>query len=374
MIFFLNLLSDANIFPDFCLSEMNSAMDIYIELLKSLVSVPSLSQNEEEAAEVIRQFLIDSKVKFDSKANNTWVRNRNWRDGLPVILLNSHIDTVRPASGYTRDPYSPDVENGVLYGLGSNDAGGSLVTLLAVFMHFNLVENLPFNLIYSATAEEEISGTNGLASILSDLGPITLAIVGEPTRMQMAIAEKGLMVLDCMAHGKSGHAAREEGENAIYKAMGDIEKIRNFKFEKVSPILGSVKTTVTMINAGTQHNVIPDICSFVIDVRTNEYYSNQQAWEILDQLIESDVKPRSIRLNSSGIPVDHPIVQRGISLGLNYYGSPTTSDQAVIPYPSIKIGPGDSARSHTADEYISISEIEEGFRIYIDLLTSLKLA
>lgn len=349
-------------------------MDIYIELLKSLVSVPSLSQNEEEAAEVIRQFLIDSKVKFDSKANNTWVRNRNWRDGLPVILLNSHIDTVRPASGYTRDPYSPDVENGVLYGLGSNDAGGSLVTLLAVFMHFNLVENLPFNLIYSATAEEEISGTNGLASILSDLGPITLAIVGEPTRMQMAIAEKGLMVLDCMAHGKSGHAAREEGENAIYKAMGDIEKIRNFKFEKVSPILGSVKTTVTMINAGTQHNVIPDICSFVIDVRTNEYYSNQQAWEILDQLIESDVKPRSIRLNSSGIPVDHPIVQRGISLGLNYYGSPTTSDQAVIPYPSIKIGPGDSARSHTADEYISISEIEEGFRIYIDLLTSLKLA
>jgi len=374
MIFFLNLLSDANIFPDFCLSEMNSAMDIYIELLKSLVSVPSLSQNEEEAAGVIRQFLIDSKVKFDSKANNTWVRNRNWRDGLPVILLNSHIDTVRPASGYTRDPYSPDVENGVLYGLGSNDAGGSLVTLLAVFMHFNLVENLAFNLIYSATAEEEISGTNGLASILSDLGPITLAIVGEPTRMQMAIAEKGLMVLDCMAHGKSGHAAREEGENAIYKAMGDIEKIRNFKFEKVSPILGSVKTTVTMINAGTQHNVIPDICSFVIDVRTNEYYSNQQAWEILDQLIESDVKPRSIRLNSSGIPVDHPIVQRGISLGLNYYGSPTTSDQAVIPYPSIKIGPGDSARSHTADEYISISEIEEGFRIYIDLLTSLKLA
>jgi len=349
-------------------------MDIYIELLKSLVSVPSLSQNEEEAAGVIRQFLIDSKVKFDSKANNTWVRNRNWRDGLPVILLNSHIDTVRPASGYTRDPYSPDVENGVLYGLGSNDAGGSLVTLLAVFMHFNLVENLAFNLIYSATAEEEISGTNGLASILSDLGPITLAIVGEPTRMQMAIAEKGLMVLDCMAHGKSGHAAREEGENAIYKAMGDIEKIRNFKFEKVSPILGSVKTTVTMINAGTQHNVIPDICSFVIDVRTNEYYSNQQAWEILDQLIESDVKPRSIRLNSSGIPVDHPIVQRGISLGLNYYGSPTTSDQAVIPYPSIKIGPGDSARSHTADEYISISEIEEGFRIYIDLLTSLKLA
>jgi len=353
---------------------MNSAMDKYIELLKSLIIVPSLSQNEKEAAEVIRQFLINSKVKFDSKANNTWVRNRYWEDGLPVILLNSHIDTVKPANGYTRDPYSPDVEDGVLFGLGSNDAGGSLVTLLAVFMHFNLVENLPFNLIYAATAEEEISGTNGLVSILSELGPISLAIVGEPTQMQMAIAEKGLMVLDCTAHGKSGHAAREEGENAIYKAMGDIEKIRQFSFEKVSAILGSVKMSVTIINAGSQHNVVPDVCSFVVDVRTNEYYTNQQAWEILDQLIESDMKPRSFRLNSSGIPIGHPIVQRGIRLGLNYYGSPTTSDQAVIPYPSIKIGPGDSARSHTADEYISISEIEEGFSIYIDLLTDLKLA
>ncbi len=349
-------------------------MDKYIELLKSLIIVPSLSQNEKEAAEVIRQFLINSKVKFDSKANNTWVRNRYWEDGLPVILLNSHIDTVKPANGYTRDPYSPDVEDGVLFGLGSNDAGGSLVTLLAVFMHFNLVENLPFNLIYAATAEEEISGTNGLVSILSELGPISLAIVGEPTQMQMAIAEKGLMVLDCTAHGKSGHAAREEGENAIYKAMGDIEKIRQFSFEKVSAILGSVKMSVTIINAGSQHNVVPDVCSFVVDVRTNEYYTNQQAWEILDQLIESDMKPRSFRLNSSGIPIGHPIVQRGIRLGLNYYGSPTTSDQAVIPYPSIKIGPGDSARSHTADEYISISEIEEGFSIYIDLLTDLKLA
>jgi len=349
-------------------------MDKYIELLKSLVSIPSLSQNEKEAAGVIRQFFIDSKVKFYSKDNNTWVRNRYWKDRLPVILLNSHIDTVKPASGYSRDPYSADVEDGVLYGLGSNDAGGSLVTLLAVFMHFNLVENLPFNLIYAATAEEEISGTNGLASILRELGSIALAIVGEPTRMQMAIAEKGLMVLDCTAYGKSGHAARDEGENAIYKAMGDIEKIRQFSFEKVSSILGSVKTTVTIINAGSQHNVVPDICTFVVDVRTNEYYSNQQAWEILDQLIDSDVKPRSFRLNSSGIPVDHPIVQRGISLGLNYYGSPTTSDQAVIPFPSIKIGPGDSARSHTADEYIYISELEEGFRIYIDLMTNLILA
>jgi len=348
-------------------------MDKYIELLKSLISVPSLSQNEQEAAQVIRQFLTDSKVKFDSKANNTWIRNRFWKDGLPVILLNSHIDTVKPAGGYTRDPFSPDVKDGALYGLGSNDAGGCLVTLLAVFMYFNLAKNLPYNLIYAASAEEEISGINGLESILKELGTITLAIVGEPTRMQMAIAEKGLMVLNCTAHGKSGHAAREEGENAIYKAIADIEKIRNFRFEKTSEILGAVKMSVTMISAGMQHNVVPDTCSFVVDVRTNEYYSNQQAYEIIEQHIDSEISPRSFRLNSSGIPLDHPIVKRGINLGLNYYGSPTTSDQAVIPYPSVKIGPGDSARSHTADEYIYISELEDGFKIYVELLTNLEL-
>ena len=334
----------------------------------------SLSRNEEEAAQIIRDFFTDSKVKFDSKVNNTWVKNRFWKAGLPVILLNSHIDTVKPASGYTRNPFSPDVENGILYGVGSNDAGGPLVKLLAVFMHFNPIENLPFNLIYAASAEEEISGINGLASILDDLGPIDLAIVGEPTKMQMAIAEKGLMVLDCTAHGKSGHAAREEGENAIYKAIADIEKIRNYQFEKTSEILGPVKMSVTVINAGTQHNVVPDLCSFVVDVRTNEFYSNQKACEIITELIDADVVPRSFRLNSSGIPISHPIVQRGISMGLNYYGSPTTSDQAVIPYPSIKIGPGDSARSHTADEYILISEMEEGFCIYVDLLSGLQLS
>jgi acetylornithine deacetylase len=301
------------------------------------------------------------------------VRNHFWKEGLPVILLNSHIDTVKPSGGYTRDPFSPDVENGILYGLGSNDAGGPLVTLLAVFMHFNSMENSPFNLIYAATAEEEISGLNGLVCILEELGTVDLAIVGEPTKMQMAIAEKGLLVLDCTAHGKSGHAAREEGENAIYKAIADIEKIKNYTFEKTSSILGSVKMSVTLINAGTQHNVVPDECSFVVDVRTNEHYSNRQACDIIAELIDSDVKPRSFRLNSSAIPVDHPIVQRGISLGLNYYGSPTTSDQAVIPYPSLKIGPGDSARSHTPNEYILISELEEGLRIYIELLSNLEL-
>lgn len=348
-------------------------MEKFVSLLQKLISVPSLSRDEEGAATIIRQFLSDSGTKYDSNLNNTWARNKFWKDGLPVILLNSHIDTVKPSGGYTRDPFSPDIEGDILYGLGSNDAGGSLVTLLAVFVHFYPMENLPFNLIYAATAEEEISGANGLERILPDLGTIDLAIVGEPTRMQMAIAEKGLLVLDCMAKGKSGHAAREEGENALYKAVDDIEKIRNHRFEKVSEILGPVKMTVTMINSGTQHNVVPDQCSFVVDVRTNEHYSNQRASEIIAELIESEVTPRSFRLNSSGIPVTHPIVQRGISLGINYYGSPTTSDQAIIPYPSIKIGPGDSARSHTANEYILVSELKQGFQIYVNLLSDLKI-
>ena len=348
-------------------------MDEYIQLLKSLISVQSFSKNEQDAAYLIRRFLDDSNIAYSVKVNNTWVRNLHWKEGLPVILLNSHIDTVKPASGYTRDPFSADVEEDVLYGLGSNDAGGPLVTLMAVFMHFYQHENLPFNLVFAASAEEEISGINGLASILDEIGPFSLAIVGEPTQMKMAIAEKGLMVLDCTAHGKSGHAAREEGENAIYKAMADIDKIRNFRFEKISDVLGAVKLSVTMINAGTQHNVVPDQCSFVVDVRTNEYYPNRQALRIIEDLLDSEVKARSLRLNSSAIAIDHPLVQRGIQMGIIYYGSPTTSDQAVIPYPSVKIGPGDSARSHTADEYILISEMEEGLRIYVDLLTGLVL-
>jgi len=348
-------------------------MDEYIKLLQSLIAVESFSRNENVAANIVRKFLDEAGIAYQSKTNNTWAFNLHWKEGLPVILLNSHIDTVKPASGYTRNPFSADIKDGILYGLGSNDAGGPLVTLLAVFMHFYNKIDLPYNLIYAATAEEEISGPDGLVSILEELGPFNLAIVGEPTQMQMAIAEKGLMVLDCMAHGKSGHAAREEGENAIYKAMVDIEKLKNFTFPKSSPILGSVKLSITMINSGTQHNVVPDQCTFVVDVRTNEHYSNQEAFNIIDKLIESEVKARSLRLNSSGIAIEHPIVQRGIQLGLSYYGSPTTSDQAVIPYPSIKIGPGDSARSHTADEFILISEIEKGFRVYVDLLKDLYL-
>jgi acetylornithine deacetylase len=348
-------------------------MTEYIELLTRLIAIQSFSREEQDAANLMREFLASKNIPFQAKLHNTWARNREWKDGLPVILLNSHIDTVKPNNGYTRDPFSPEIEDGKLYGLGSNDAGGPLVTLLAVFVHFYHAENLPFNLIYAATAEEEVSGVNGVESILEELGPIDLAIVGEPTQMQMAIAEKGLMVLDCYAHGKAGHAAREEGINAIYKAIRDIEIIRNYRFENSSDLLGPVKMSVTMINAGYQHNVVPDVCSFVVDVRTNEYYQNQEAYEIISGLIESDVKPRSFRLNSSGIAVDHPIVKRGASLGLSYYGSPTTSDQAVIPWPSIKIGPGDSARSHTADEYIFIQELEEGFEMYKKLLTDLRL-
>lgn len=348
-------------------------MERYIKLLQELIATPSFSREEQNAASVVRDFFIEAGISFQVKGNNTWVKNKLWNEKLPVVLLNSHIDTVKPSSGYTRDPFEPSIEDGALYGLGSNDAGGPLVTLLAVFMHFYPKENLPFNLIYAATAEEEVSGLNGLASILDDIGRIDLAIVGEPTQMQMAVAEKGLMVLDCIATGKSGHAAREEGDNAIYKAIKDVEVLRSYRFEKISEILGPVKMSVTVINAGTQHNVVPDKCTFVVDVRTNEYYSNQQAYEIIRELIQSEVTPRSFRLNSSGISINHPIVRKGISLGLSYYGSPTTSDQAVLPCTSIKIGPGDSARSHTANEFIRLDELAEGFRIYVELLTDLQL-
>ncbi|WP_339737733.1 M20 family metallo-hydrolase [uncultured Sunxiuqinia sp.] len=348
-------------------------MKEYIQLLKRLIRVQAFSKEEEPAANLIRQVLTEKGIAFQTKKNNTWAKNTNWQEGHPVILLNSHIDTVRPAKNWTKDPFGAEMDGDCLYGLGSNDAGASLVTLLAVFVHFNQKNDLPFNLIYAASAEEEISGPDGMASLIADLGFVDLAIVGEPTQMQMAIAEKGLMVLDCTAHGKAGHAARNEGENALYKALDDIQKLRDYRFEKTSKVLGEVKLSVTQINAGSQHNVVPDQCTFVVDVRTNEHYSNQQAFEIVAGLIESEVRARSFRLNSSGIELAHPIVRRGVDLGLTYYGSPTTSDQAVMPFPSIKIGPGDSARSHTADEYIRSSEIEEGFKIYVALLDGLIL-
>lgn len=348
-------------------------MEKYIDLLKTLISTPSISKEEKNAAAVMRAFLTNEGIVFKTKKNNTWAYNKYFDKAKPTIMLNSHIDTVRPAKGYTKDPFSPIVEGDTLFGLGSNDAGGPLVSLLATFVHFYERKDLPFNLIYAPTAEEEISGANGLEIVLPEISPVDFVIVGEPTQMELAIAEKGLLVLDCYAHGKSGHAAREEGENALYKALDDINKIRNFEFEKTSQVLGKVKMTTTVIEAGSQHNVVPDICHFVVDVRTNEHYSNEKAAEIIEKLIESEVKPRSFRLNSSGIPFDHPFAKLAEQKGIPAYGSPTTSDQAIIPFPSVKIGPGDSARSHTADEFIHKSEIEAGIKTYIELLEKLKL-
>ena len=350
---------------------MKSAIYKYIHLLQEMISLPSFSREEERVANLIRDFLNSEKIPFHTKDNNTWIKNCYWSEGKPVLFLDSHIDTVNPSAGWTRDPFKADIEGDRLYGLGSNDAGASVITLMAVFMELYQRNDLPFNLIYAASAEEEISGPKGMRNLLPELGSIDLAIIGEPTQMQMAIAEKGLMVLDCTARGKSGHAAREEGENALYKAIDDINKLRTFDFPKISQALGRVKMSVTQINAGVQHNVVPDNCAFVVDVRTNEHYSNQEAFEIIKQQISSEVTARSFHLNSSGIPNDHPLVKRGKELGLNCFGSPTTSDQAVIPFMSVKTGPGNSSRSHSADEYICFSEIEEGFKIYLKLLDNL---
>jgi acetylornithine deacetylase len=348
-------------------------MEKYIDLLKTLISTQSFSKEEENAAEVMRNFLRNENIPFHTKENNTWAFCKYYSENKPTILLDSHVDTVRPAKGYTKDPFSPIVEGDKLYGLGSNDAGGPLVSLLATFVNFYEREDLPYNLVFGASSEEEISGRRGMEILFPKVAPIDFAIIGEPTKMELAIAEKGLLVLDCYAHGKSGHAAREEGENALYKAINDIQKLRDFEFEKVSNVLGKVKISVTQIEAGTQHNVVPDNCHFVVDVRTNEHYLNKEAAEIIDNLLESEVKPRSVRLNSSGISEHHPFAKLAKEKGIKIYGSPTTSDQAIIPCLSVKMGPGASARSHTADEFIYISEIYAGIKLYIELLEELQL-
>lgn len=339
-----------------------------IELLENLIKTPSLSGKEEDAAAIIRNFLTQHHIPFLTLKNNTWCLNRFWNENKPVILLNSHIDTVKPVDGWTCNPFEATKNDGKLIGLGSNDAGAPLVSLLAVFIHFFEREDLPYNLIFAATAEEESSGVNGIALLVKEFKRVDFAIVGEPTQMNLAVAEKGLIVIDCVANGKAGHAARNEGINSIYLAIKDIEKIQNLKLEKVSPLLGEVKMTVTQIEAGFQHNVVPDTCKFVIDVRTNELYSNQEVVSIISSLIDSEVKPRSLHLNSSGIEIDHPFVIKAKSLGLECYGSPTMSDQSRMPYLSVKIGPGDSARSHTADEFIYPDEIRKGIEGYIALL------
>jgi len=338
-----------------------------VDLLKSLIAIPSFSREEEAAADFLENYINSLGLKTLRKGNNIWIKSSNWDENKPTVLLNSHIDTVRPASGWTRDPFSPTEEDGRLYGLGSNDAGASLVSLLSVF---RLLDAQPqaTNYIFLVSAEEEVSGANGIASVLPSLGTIDYAVVGEPTEMQPAIAEKGLMVIDATVEGKAGHAARDEGENSIYKAIPAIEWFRSKRFERISPLSGAVKMTVTMIEAGSQHNVVPAECRFTVDVRTNECYTNRELFETINRECGCKVEARSFRLNSSSIPADHPLVRRAVMLGGRPFASPTLSDQSLMPFPSLKIGPGDSARSHTADEFVCLDEIREGIEFYWKLL------
>ncbi len=342
-----------------------------IGLLKQLIAIPSFSREEEGTANLLEQFLIGKGVKIHRKLNNIWAFNKYYDSAKPTILLNSHHDTVKPNPGYTRDPFEASVEDGKLFGLGSNDAGGCLVSLIAVFLYFYEQADLSYNFCLATTAEEEISGVNGLELIIPELGPLDFAIVGEPTDMHLAIGERGLMVLDCVAHGKAGHAAREEGENAIYSAIRDIEWFRSYKLPLESALFGPVKMSVTIISAGSQHNVVPAECKFTVDVRVTDAYRNEEVLEIIRQHVKCSITPRSVRLKSSKIGEDHPIVQAGIALGRITYGSPTTSDQALLDIPSLKIGPGDSARSHTADEFVYVDEIIEGIGIYIKMLETI---
>jgi acetylornithine deacetylase len=340
-----------------------------IGLLKKLIATPSFSREEDKTSEILEQFFLERNIPSKKHLYNVWAINKYFDSNKPTLLLNSHHDTVKPNSQYTRDPFKPGIEEGKLYGLGSNDAGGSLVSLIATFLYFYDKENLKYNLIIAASAEEEISGANGIEVLLKELGPVDCAVVGEPTQMQMAIAERGLMVLDCLAKGKAGHAARKEGENAIYKAIKDITWFTSYKFPKVSELLGPVNMDVTVIETDNKaHNVVPAQCKFVVDVRVNEFYTFEEVFETIKENIQSEVKARSFRLRSTSIAMDHPLVKAGLGLGRTYYGSPTTSDKALMFFPSLKMGPGDSGRSHSADEYIYVDEIKEGIELYIALL------
>lgn len=339
-----------------------------VELLVKLIQTPSFSREEAGTATLMQQFLAAHGAAPQRRGHNVWAAAPGFDARKPTLLLNSHHDTVKPGAGWTYPPFGAVREGDRLIGLGSNDAGAAAVSLLATFLYFQNRNNA-FNLICAITAEEEISGAGGIRSILPELGPIDLGIVGEPTGMNLAVAEKGLLVLDGTAHGTTGHAARDEGENALYKALDDIQWLRTYQFPSVSPLLGPVKMTVTQLTAGQQHNVVPDRCQFVVDVRTNELYRNEEVLEIIRAHVQSEMVPRSTHLNSSRISESHPLVRRGIGLGKHTYGSPTLSDQAVLPFTTLKMGPGESRRSHTPDEYILVSEIEAGIRDYIALLT-----
>ncbi len=348
---------------------IDTRYDDAVELLKKLIATPSFSKEEDNTAAIIEQFFKTRNIPANRQLNNVWAVNKHFDPAKPTILLNSHHDTVKPNPQYTKDPFNPVVEDGKLYGLGSNDAGGCLVSLIAAFIHFYGKEDLKYNLVLAATAEEEISGVNGIESILPSLPPIAFAIVGEPTQTNLAIAEKGLLVLDCISQGKAGHAAREEGENALYKAMQDIEWFRTYQFPEISATLGTIKMSVTSINTENKaHNMVPAVCSFIVDIRVTDAYTHEEILETVRRHVKSEVQPRSMRLRSSKIDRDHLLVQAGIKLGKKTYGSPTTSDAALIHAPVLKCGPGDSARSHTADEFIYLDEIKQGISTYIKLI------
>ena len=340
-----------------------------VELLSRLISTPSVSRDEKAAADILQQQIKMWGLPCKRIGNNLMVAKRLSKKK-PTLLLNAHIDTVKPVATWTRDPFTPTIEDGKLYGLGSNDCGGGLVSLLQAYRILSEEKNLPYNLIYVASCEEEVSGQNGFSAVLPHLPVIDAAIVGEPTGMQPAIAEKGLMVIDGIAHGKSGHAARNEGVNAIYEALDDLRWLREYKFRKVSPLLGETKATVTVIHAGTQHNVIPDRVEFVIDVRTNEYYQNEYLFAFLQKHMKSELKARSFRLHSSSIPEDHPLIRKCKKMRMKPFGSPTLSDQALMPFPSFKLGPWESGRSHSADEFVKIDEIHQAINKYVKLLSS----
>ena len=337
-----------------------------VELLKKLIATPSISRDEKAAADVLEAYMKEKGLNPQRHGNNVWSSSPLGGTGGGLVLLNAHLDTVKPVAGWQHDPFTPILEDDKLYGLGSNDCGGGLVSLLMAFMELNSQPNF----IFLASCEEEVSGKNGIESVLPLLPKIDFAIVGEPTGMQPAIAEKGLMVIDATAHGKAGHAARNEGDNAIYHAMKDIQWLSEWQFPKQTELLGPVKNTVTIINAGTQHNVIPDQCTFTIDVRSNECYTNEEIFAFFQEHLTSELKARSFRLSSSSIPMEHPFVQTCIKEGLTPFGSPTLSDQALMRFPSLKLGPGESSRAHTADEYIKISEIDDAISLYTKLLNN----
>ena len=355
------------------MEHMNQFLSDAVELLKALIETPSVSRNEENAANLLASYLDKWQLPYGREANNLWVGCPDWQNDRPTIMLNAHIDTVKPVSTWTRDPYKASQEGDILYGLGSNDCGGGLVSLLQTY---RIMLNRPrnYNILWVASAEEEVSGSNGFSRVLSRLPNIDVAIVGEPTGMQPAIAEKGLMVIDGYADGVSGHAARNEGVNAIYEALDDLVWLRDYRFRKVSPLLGETKMTVTVVEAGTQHNVIPDSLHFVIDIRTNEYYQNEFVFEFLRKKMKKcRLEARSFRLHSSSITESHPLIKKCKAMGMRPFGSPTLSDQALMPFTSVKLGPGKSSRSHSANEYIRISEIENAIETYVKLLSDIRL-